>query len=320
MRRLLFDHLDVNLMLEFMLKHVGDPRYSDNVHWLSWDDAEALAMVGAAHDLEGSGLHFLKTPRLKSFIDQPFDKVLGHFKTNLNPQNWTRLCDGESVCINQVSLFPVSNANYRLGVLSFENLRTLDVERLHYSLKQFFEIFVPYLRFGLMHWEAIQLSYKDELTDLYNQRYLPMVLDKEIHRAQRSKQSFSVLFLDLDYFKSINDSKGHWVGSKLLADVGKIIKKAVRTTDYAFRYGGDEYLVVLVESDAKAASVVAERIRSDIESTDFSVDGHDIRLTVSIGLATFPEHAKTSEEVLRLADQAMYYGKRKSRNIVFIAS
>ncbi len=147
-----------------------------------------------------------------------------------------------------------------------------------------------------------------------------MVLENEIYRAQREDLRFSVLFMDVDFFKSINDSRGHLIGSRLLIEVSKILKFNLRRSDYAFRYGGDEFVVVLPVTSSKGAQIAAERIREHIEKTNFVVDGVALKLTLSIGLATFPDHAKTHKDIIKMADEAMYCGKNKSRNIVFVAS
>jgi diguanylate cyclase (GGDEF)-like protein len=168
--------------------------------------------------------------------------------------------------------------------------------------------------------QAKGLSYIDDVTDLYNQRYLKLVLDKEINRAQRSENCFSVLFMDIDHFKRVNDTRGHLVGSKVLVELSKIIHQNTRVVDYGFRYGGDEFLVVLVGTSAEQAKVVAERMRKQVEESVFDIDGIQLKVTLSIGIASFPEHAKTKEQVIELADKAMYDGKKKSRNIVYVAS
>ncbi len=164
------------------------------------------------------------------------------------------------------------------------------------------------------------LSYVDDLTNLYNQRFLPVALDKAIERSDKYTRPFSVLFMDIDHFKKVNDSKGHMVGSKILVELGHIVRQNIRSLDYGFRYGGDEYLVILTDTDPETAKIVAERIRKQVEDSIFEVFDKKIQITLSIGIATYPYHAKTREEVIELADQAMYYGKNKSRNIVFIAS
>jgi diguanylate cyclase (GGDEF)-like protein len=162
-------------------------------------------------------------------------------------------------------------------------------------------------------------SYMDDLTSLYNQRYLPTVFEREIQRMGRLNKKFSVLFMDIDFFKRINDTRGHWIGSKLLVEVAKVIKSHTRACDCSFRYGGDEFLTVLVDTTPENSHKVAERIRAAVEQTDFVIEGETMKLTLSIGLAVFPDHAKSTVDLIKLADQAMYYGKRKSRNIVFLA-
>ena len=128
------------------------------------------------------------------------------------------------------------------------------------------------------------------------------------------------MFVDVDYFKMVNDTRGHLVGSKILTEVSLLIKNQIRANDYAFRYGGDEFVILLIDTGVKAAETVAERIRKSVEDAAFAVEGPELRITVSIGLAAFPDHAKTSEQVIHLADQAMYYAKNKSRNIVYVTA
>lgn len=177
-----------------------------------------------------------------------------------------------------------------------------------------------YLAYALAFEENQRLIFVDDLTALYNQRYLPGVVGRELERAQKEQKPFSVLFLDIDYFKSVNDSRGHLVGSKLLIEVAKLIRGTIRDEDYAFRYGGDEFVVLLPGAETQTGREVAERIRASVESTEFLVYQKRHRLTVSIGLASYPDHARTAEEVLQMADDAMYNAKRAQRNKVYIAS
>ncbi|GEJ56435.1 GGDEF domain-containing response regulator [Anaeromyxobacter diazotrophicus] len=161
------------------------------------------------------------------------------------------------------------------------------------------------------------LAYLDDLTHLYNTRFLDLVLDREV----QASRAFAVLFLDLDRFKAVNDQFGHLVGSKLLVEVGRVLKSSVRDEDVVVRYGGDEYVAVLMGVDSGGALKVAERIRRSIEDHVFlSREGARVRVTASIGLASFPEHARSKAEVLDLADRAMYRGKRSTRNVVYIAT
>jgi two-component system, cell cycle response regulator len=161
------------------------------------------------------------------------------------------------------------------------------------------------------------LAYLDHLTHLYNTRFLDLVLDREI----RECRPFTVLFLDLDRLKTVNDQYGHAVGSQLLVEVGRVMKACVRDEDVVARYGGDEYVVVLLGIDSGGALKVAERVRRTIEDHAFlSREGSPLRVTASIGLASVPEHTTVKAEVLDLADRAMYRGKRSTRNVVYVAT
>jgi diguanylate cyclase (GGDEF)-like protein len=165
--------------------------------------------------------------------------------------------------------------------------------------------------------EVKHLAYLDDLTHLYNTRYLDVALDREI----ASGRPFCVLFLDLDHLKAVNDQHGHLVGSRLLVEVGRVLKSCVREEDVVVRYGGDEYVSLLLGIDSGVGLKVAERIRRSIEHHIFLArEGLRVRLTASIGLSSFPEHASGKAEVLDLADRAMYRGKRTTRNVVYIAS
>ncbi len=165
------------------------------------------------------------------------------------------------------------------------------------------------------------LIYIDDLTKLYNSRYLNVVLDREMKRSERYRNFFSVLFMDIDFFKRVNDAHGHLVGSRVLMEVGAVLRACVRDSDTVARYGGDEFVVLLVETNAEEALLVAERMRNAVESERLVRSmGLEIRLTISIGVAAFPEHATTKQHLLNLADQAMYRGKESTRNVVFLAN
>ncbi len=132
---------------------------------------------------------------------------------------------------------------------------------------------------------------------------------------------FTVLFMDLDHFKAVNDQHGHLSGSRLLVEVARVLRSCVRDEDVVVRYGGDEYVVLLVGIDSGGGLKVAERIRRAIEDHRFlSREGSRVRVTASIGLASFPEHADEKAAILDFADRAMYRGKQSTRNVVYIAS
>jgi diguanylate cyclase (GGDEF)-like protein len=168
--------------------------------------------------------------------------------------------------------------------------------------------------------EARGMAFIDSLTNLYNAKYLEMALDNEIKRADRLLMPLTVLFLDLDRFKLINDRHDHLVGSRVLVEMAGVLLKCVREVDTVARYGGDEYVVILVGADTDVAMKVAERIRDTVEKERFlAEDGLDIRTTVSIGVASYPLHTRQWRELLKAADKAMYMAKALSRNVVCLA-
>ncbi len=165
-----------------------------------------------------------------------------------------------------------------------------------------------------------RLAYVDDATGLYNTRYLNDLLEKQIELAKQSGTSFAVLFMDVDHFKQVNDGHGHLVGTKILNELGKKLRRYVRETDTVFRYGGDEFIAVLSPSDLPTAQTVAERIRVAVEKNVFvKRENLNLKLTVSIGVAVFPDHADSKRTIMDAADHAMYTAKRSSRNAVYVA-
>lgn len=156
----------------------------------------------------------------------------------------------------------------------------------------------------------------DALTSLYNRRFFEEALDKEFIRSQRMNQSFSVVALDLDYLKQINDKFGHSFGDLAITTVADVLKKQARSIDVIARMGGEEFNLLLPGVDSKGALIAAERIRSAIAECKLDQVG---QITASIGVATFLEHSDTIDELLEIADQAMYAAKRNGRNQVQIA-
>ena len=170
---------------------------------------------------------------------------------------------------------------------------------------------------------ARNLAFLDDLTGLYNTRYLEHFVDQELKRAVRQHYLVSFLFVDLDFFKQVNDRFGHMIGSRLLVAVGQELHSIVRDIDVIIRFGGDEFVLVLINTPLAGARQVAERIRTRIHNRPFleelGVTSRYFRLSASIGISTFPEHGENKESLLRLADEAMYRAKAISRNAISIA-
>lgn len=167
-----------------------------------------------------------------------------------------------------------------------------------------------------LHHETRQMAITDALTGLYNRRYFEKVLPQELERARRYNLSFSVLLIDADNFKKVNDTFGHPMGDRILATIGQTIKKALRTVDFAFRYGGEEFIVILPEASMKSAHRAAERIRQRIISDSRKVLCSDLAepVTVSIGIACYPRDAAEGDALVALADNLLYQAKGAGKN------
>jgi diguanylate cyclase (GGDEF)-like protein len=235
----------------------------------------------------------------------------------LTPDDESMLGENRTLFAIRFDLSPGSSMYVVLALRGIPGADVLSSTILNFFYRQ--------VRFALQNAErgmkTQNLIYIDDLTKLYNSRYLNVVLDRELKRSERYRNFFSVLFMDLDFFKRVNDTHGHLVGTRVLVEAGGVLRSCVRETDTVVRYGGDEFVVLLVETRAEEAILVAERMRKMIEEMSFGQEMDlDIRLTISIGIAAFPEHATTKQHLLNLADQAMYRGKDSTRNVVYLAN
>jgi diguanylate cyclase (GGDEF)-like protein len=167
---------------------------------------------------------------------------------------------------------------------------------------------------------AEALSVTDDLTHLYNSRYLNQVLRRETKRAGRSGRPLSLLFIDLDGFKSINDTYGHVFGSRALVEAGAVIRGSARETDVPARFGGDEFALILPDTGEPGALAVAERVRERIAAHVFLRNERlAVHLTASVGVATLPDAATTADELVQAADAAMYLVKDRGKNGIHAA-
>lgn len=165
------------------------------------------------------------------------------------------------------------------------------------------------------------LSVTDALTGLANRRRLMTRLDEEVQRARRYKTPLSVVMIDIDHFKDVNDTHGHAMGDMVLRNIGAMLKASVRTTDLAARYGGEELTLILAHTDGPGAVQVAENLREKFAELEHTLDGVTIRKTVSMGVSSRDGQGEvpTSEDLLKVADEALYRAKQGGRNRVEVA-
>ncbi len=158
-----------------------------------------------------------------------------------------------------------------------------------------------------------ELAITDELTKLYNRRQIIKIINDQMALASRGISSFSICFADLDHFKAINDTHGHSVGDQVLVKTSKLLDLSVREVDRVARFGGEEFLLVLVNSDADRSHLVAERLRRRIEQEDFRDIADGLKVTISVGVTQY-RHEETIDDILKRADEALYRAKREGRN------
>ncbi len=222
-----------------------------------------------------------------------------------------------------VSLFciPVLARGRTLAVIQLVNSRP---EGLNDFAMYFLHVLTDYTAIAIENAAAMErireLTITDDCTGLYNARHLLKMLDSEVERSVRAKIEFSVIFIDLDHFKSVNDTHGHLVGSQLLSEVGEVLRHGLRNIDSAYRYGGDEFVCLLPHTGKQAATEVARRLFRTLRGHSFLNDRNlDMRIQASFGLATFPVDGSTVKELIHSADEMMYLVKQTSRDSIAVA-
>ncbi|WP_342243540.1 GGDEF domain-containing protein [Pseudomonas sp. OTU5201] len=204
-----------------------------------------------------------------------------------------------------------------LGELIFRRNQRFDEQELNQLESLLATLLFP-LRNALLYRAAIQSALRDPLTDTGNRIAMEQTLQREVDLARRNLQPLSVLMLDIDHFKRINDEYGHGTGDEVLKAVANTLKARLRNVDMVFRFGGEEFLVLLSGTCREAAGLVGERLRLGILELQYLVQGHPLDLSISLGCATLLP-AESVESLLRRADNALYVAKREGRNRLSMA-
>jgi diguanylate cyclase (GGDEF)-like protein len=316
--------LDLQKILQTVMEKISDLLQPDTWSLLMLDEsAQELHFEIAI----GAGADKLKDVKLKvgegiaGWVAQTGESVLVE-DVKRDPRFTSRIDEVTQTDTRSVVCVPIKGKEKVLGVIELvnclgrESFRMEDIPILR-SLADYAAIALENARYiQRIH----ELTITDDCTALYNARHLNFVLDAEIYRSTRYGYEFSVIFLDLDHFKQVNDTHGHLVGSKLLWMIGDLIKGHLRLIDYAFRYGGDEFVVLLPQTAKQNSLMVVRRLRDLLNSKVFFGDeGLNIKVTASFGVASFPADGRTRRELLRMADEAMYLVKNTTRNSIAVA-
>ncbi|MDX9813384.1 MAG: GGDEF domain-containing protein [Sulfurimonas sp.] len=182
------------------------------------------------------------------------------------------------------------------------------------SIKHYLEAAKPVIESQILMEKLRDTSLRDGMTGLHNRRFLEEFIDKLVSQAERNKDTYTLLMIDVDYFKMVNDTYGHDAGDKVIVELSKILKKSTRSSDLAIRYGGEEFLVLLNNATKEGAMQVANKIHSTFSKTIFNFAHEEVRKTLSIGMAKFPQDTPSIWKCIKFADTALYEAKNSGRN------
>jgi diguanylate cyclase (GGDEF)-like protein len=206
--------------------------------------------------------------------------------------------------------------NRRLGGLTLFKLTNFNNRELG-ELEDLLTALIYPVKNAMMYQVALKSAYRDPLTGLNNRTSMEKSLPRDIELAKRHKQSMAILVMDLDGFKYINDSCGHDGGDQVLREVGRVISEEVRRTDLVYRYGGDEFVGGLTQTNINGAIEVSERIRKSVDELDLSAEGIRSRVQISIGI-TLVRHSDSFKSAFKRADKALYHAKMSGKNQIII--
>lgn len=213
--------------------------------------------------------------------------------------------------------YRLSHEGEYLGELTFRRNKRFSDDELAQLESLLASLLFP-LRNALLYRAAVQNALRDSLTGTGNRLALQQTLEREVELAKRNLQPLSVLMLDIDFFKKINDQHGHQVGDEVLRAVATTLKAALRNVDMIYRYGGEEFMVLLSNTSREAAAVIGERLRNAVLALQYLVQGRALDVSVSVGCATLLT-GEAGESMVRRADNALYVAKKQGRNRVALA-
>jgi diguanylate cyclase (GGDEF)-like protein len=297
-------------------------------------------------DEETSELYFALSAGLdddqvvKSLRLRPGEGIAGYVASSGNPlvvpdvsadPDWSRYAAlHPELNLKSIACLPIRHGTRVLGVLQLNNSQ---LDLLPESSLAFLRVLCDYAAIALQNARHVKLihhlSVTDDCTGLFNARHLYTLLEQEMAASTPTADArvvpiaqphFSLLFLDLDHFKNINDVHGHLAGSRLLAEIGNLLKRTLGPDHAAFRYGGDEFVALLRGMDKPTATVCAQQVLAKLSQARFLTgEGLSLAMTASLGLATFPQDGATLHEMIRVADTMMYLAKAEGRNRLVVA-
>ena len=317
--------LNLNQVLEIIMEKISELFRPDNWSLLLVDEETSELYFGI---VTGEAAESLKEIRLK-----PGEGIAGWVATRGEPlvlpdayadeRFASRMDQITNMQTRSIVCVPVQSQQKILGVIELVNCSG-DFLTGHEDLFRL-QALADYAAIAIQNAHHVKrihdLTITDDCTKLFNSRHFHSILDSEIYRSTRYQFNVSLIFIDLDHFKDVNDTYGHLAGSRLLGEVGDVIKENLRLIDFGFRYGGDEFVVLLPQTGIQGTLIVAQRLQRIIAKQTFlRENGLNVSITASMGIASFPTDAKTKVDLIGKADAAMYLVKNHSRNGIALAS
>jgi len=202
-----------------------------------------------------------------------------------------------------------------LSITAKTQEKTNDINSKLSSIRNYLEAAKPVIESKILMEQLRDTSLRDAMTGLYNRRFLEEFIDQVMNQALREKETYAIMMLDVDFFKMVNDTYGHDVGDKVIAEIGRVLRETIRDADLAIRYGGEEFIVMLHNATDAGALEVAKKIHATFGELLFDVgNGNTMQKTMSIGMSQFPKDARTIWKCIKYADTALYVAKTTGRN------
>lgn len=245
------------------------------------------------------------------------DKIFSIFKDSINRYIKAVDCrflkpDEDLAAYKDYTVLPLMIHKQTLGYLVAGGIKEEDLDKFHILTQQF----LLGIKRALLYKKVQELTITDTLTQVFNRRHLLDRLNEEMERSKKFNYNLSFLMADIDHFKKYNDHYGHLVGDAILRETSRTIKENLRQIDFMGRYGGEEFLIILTMTDKEQAKFAAERIRQAVEHKHIKAYDEDLKVTISIGISTFPADANDTPLLIDRADGALYQAKHKGRNKV----
>ena len=303
----------VSALLETTTTYLGAPASVFYVVVAGSERLRPMEKLGAAADVpldelvDGAGIAGAASRRGRAVLWPPAGAGAG---AEVHPSPSEPGAGGGAIAI------PLRSGGHPFGVLAYygrsEPYEEEDVDSLEILVRQA----ETAIENSFLYEEAVRLSLTDGMTGLWNRRNFDLRLESELSRALRFSEPFAVVFVELDQMKAVNDRHGHQAGDTVLIELARRLTEAVREVDVVARWGGDEFTLLLPKTGLPGALLLAEKIRSAVANGPFRIDTGSLDITISVGVAAYPEHGSSGKDLVAAADAAMYQAKARGRNRV----